>query len=96
MATGGWGYNVERSEDGATTWTTVTGGSGMVTDGGTTKSVTITQHGYYRAQAQGTDAGTAVSASLSSAIVTIAPAARNVALDDVVDFEGNIEGNVEY
>ena len=65
----GFGYLVERSEDNST-WTPVAGGSGMVTDGSATVSVTITQQGYYRAQAQGTDAGARVRDVTSKIIYT--------------------------
>ena len=64
----GFGYLVERSADNST-WTPVAGGSGMVTDGGTSAKVTITQAGHYRAKAQGTDGGAAVTAVLAAEIV---------------------------
>ena len=41
----------------------------MVTDGGTSAKVTITQAGHYRAKAQGTDGGAAVTAVLAAKIV---------------------------
>jgi hypothetical protein len=61
----GFGYLVEHSVDGSSSWTQVTGGSGMVTDGGTSAKVTITQAGHYRAKAQGTDGGAAVATVLA-------------------------------